>query len=314
MFNDYYALVKPDMLLSQLVRTMPYTADKPVFKVMDYQDVFSQGMYRYYMAARGLKRWLFRYEYNALQRAEMRAFEQYHLCTIISKQDREALPLEHHRQEKVQIWQNGVDTDYFKPVPPPTSRVFDLVFAGNMGYQPNEDAAEFLVQRLQPAMEKQDCPVSVLIAGTSPSYHVRRLASETVTVTGWVRDMREAYASGKILVAPMRLGTGMQNKLLEAMACGLPCIASEMAVRGLGDYPDTPAKAVPLSFDNDRVPEALTEAVKNLLSDADLRAELGRKGRTFVVEHYSWPAQAANFKKWIDGLILTGPGGVGGTH
>lgn len=314
MFNDYYALVKPDMLLSQLVRTMPYTANKSVFKVMDYQDVFSQGMYRYYMAARGLKRWLFRYEFNALQRAEMRAFEQYHLCTIISKQDREALPLEHHRQEKVQIWQNGVDTDYFKPVPPPTSRVFDLVFAGNMGYQPNEDAAEFLVHRLQPAMEKQGCPVDVLIAGTSPSYHVRRLASETVTVTGWVRDMREAYASGKILVAPMRLGTGMQNKLLEGMACGLPCIASEMAVRGLGDYPDTPVKAVSLSFDNDRVPETLTEAVKNLLSNADLRAELGRKGRAFVVEHYSWPAQAANFKKWIDGLILTGPGGVSGTH
>ena len=109
-----------------------------------------------------------------------------------------------------------------------------------------------------------------------------------------------------MLVAPMRLGTGMQNKLLEAMACGLPCIASEIAVRGLGDFDDCPVEAVPLSFNNDRVPEALVEAVRRYLSDAGLRAEKGRQGRAFVLKYYSWPAQAANFKTWTDGFVLAG--------
>lgn len=305
-FDRYYERVAPDVLLSQLVRTMPYTADKPVFKILDYQDAFSYGMYKRYQVARGLWRWIFRYEYRALRRAEIRAFAQYDLCTIISGQDRDALPLDHERQMRVKIWRNGVDTDYFKPMPPPTDRVFEIVFAGNMGYQPNEDAAEFLVQRLQPALAQQGTEVDILLAGTSPTYIVRRLASDTVTVTGWIRDMREAYASGLMLVAPMRLGTGMQNKLLEAMACGLPCIASEIAVRGLGDFEDCPVQAVPLSFDNDRVPDLLTETVKRYLSDAGLRAELGRRGRAFVLKYYSWSAQAANLKTWTDGLIFSG--------
>lgn len=305
-FDRYYARVAPDLLLSQLVRTMPYTADKPVFKILDYQDVFSYGMYKRYQVARGLRRWVFRYEYHALLRAEKRAFSQYDLCTIISEQDRDALPLDHAQQMRVRIWRNGVDTDYFKPVPPPTDRMFDIVFAGNMGYQPNEDAAEYLVQRLQPALAKQGLSVDMLLAGTSPTYIVRRLASDTVTVTGWIRDMREAYASGLMLVAPMRLGTGMQNKLLEAMACGLPCIASEIAVRGLGDFDDCPVQAVPLSFDNDRVPELLVETVGRYLADAALRAELGRQGRAFVLKYYSWSAQAANLKTWTDGFVFSG--------
>lgn len=305
-FDAYYAQVSPDLLLGQLLRTMPYTADKSVFKVLDYLDVLSYGMYKRYQVARGLRRWLFRYEYGALSRAETQAFSQYDLCTIISEQDRDALPLDHTQQMQVKVWRNGVDTDYFKPVPPPTDRVFDIVFAGNMGYQPNEDAAEYLVQHLQPAMAQRDCPVDILLAGTSPTYVVRRLASDTVTVTGWIRDMREAYASGKMLVAPMRLGTGMQNKLLEAMACELPCIASEIAVRGLGDFDDCPVCAVPLSFDNDRVPGALVEAVSRYLADAGLRAEAGRRGRAFVLKYYSWPAQAVHFKTWTDGFVLSG--------
>lgn len=305
-FDAYYAQVAPDLLLSQLVRTVPYTADKPVCKVLDYQDAFSYGMYKRRQVAHGLRRCIFRYEYKALSRMETRAFAQYNLCTIISEQDRDALPLTPVQQMSVMIWRNGVDTDYFKPVPPPTERVFDIVFAGNMGYQPNEDAAEFLVQRLQPALAQQDCPVDILLAGTSPTYVVRRLAGDTVTVTGWIRDMREAYASGRVLVAPMRLGTGMQNKLLEAMACGLPCIASEIAVRGLGNFPDCPVRAVPLSFDNDRVPETLTEAVRRYLSDEGARAEAGRQGRAFVLKYYSWSAQAANLKTWTDGLIFAG--------
>lgn len=306
-FDAYYDRVAPDLLLSQLLRTMPYTADKPAFKVMDYQDVFSYGMYKRYQVARGfLQRWVFRYEYQALLRAETVAFEQYQLCTIISEQDRAALPLDHTRQMQVKIWRNGVDTDYFKPVPPPTDRRFDIVFAGNMGYQPNEDAAEYLVQRLQPAMKRLDIPVNILLAGTSPTYVVRRLASDTVEVTGWIRDMREAYASGRVLVAPMRLGTGMQNKLLEAMACGLPCIASEIAVRGLGAFEDCPVLSVPLPFDDERVPETLTAALRQYLSDDTLRGDLGRRGRAFVLKYYSWAAQAENFKTWTDGLIFAG--------
>lgn len=308
-FDKYFDSVAPDILLCQLIRVFPYVEDKKVFKVLDYQDVFSYGMYKRYQVDRGLKRCVWKYEYKALKKIEKEAFGIFDITTIISEQDRMYLPIEAYEREKVKIWRNGVDTDYFKPnavgiktdtVERKAEGSFDIVFTGNMGYSPNEDAAEFLVHMVLPELNKAiGTEASVLIAGTSPTYIVRSLASEKVNVTGWIRDIRKAYACGKVFVAPMRLGTGMQNKLLEAMACGCPCIASEIAVKGLGLFENCPVIPISLSFEEDRVPHELIENIVLLLGDKDKREALGRKGREFVVEHYTWSAQAELFTQWM---------------
>jgi glycosyltransferase involved in cell wall biosynthesis len=121
---------------------------------------------------------------------------------------------------------NGVDTEYFKaeavkpePAPQPP---YSVVFTGNMSYAPNVDAARFLVEEVMPTVWKSFPDAKVLIAGADPRPSVRALANKgpkgCVTVSGRMDDIRDAYTSAAVFVAPMRIGSGMQNKLLEAMS------------------------------------------------------------------------------------------------
>jgi glycosyltransferase involved in cell wall biosynthesis len=115
---------------------------------------------------------------------------------------------------------------------------------------------------------------------------VRALGREPgVRVVGEVPDMRPWLAGSAVYVCPMRSGTGIKNKLLEAMACGLPCVASRLAVRGLSVEPgrhvlvaDTPA--------------AMADAVVRVLGDPGLAAALGLAARAYAAERHSWAAVA----------------------
>jgi len=102
-----------------------------------------------------------------------------------------------------------------------------------MGYPPNINAAEYLVRKILPVVIKRKPDIKLLIAGANPHLRVSVLKSANVEVSGWVSDMRECYAAAKIFIAPMQIGTGLQNKLLEAMAMQVPCITSALANQAL---------------------------------------------------------------------------------
>ena len=113
---------------------------------------------------------------------------------------------------------------------------YDLLFTGNMNYPPNIDSVIFLVQKVLPLVRKERPGTSLLISGVDPSPSVRDLArvDPLVTVSGWVKDIRSSYAAARIFIAPMQIGTGLQNKLLEAMAMRMPCITSPLANNAVG--------------------------------------------------------------------------------
>lgn len=274
--------IKPDHVYAQLIRVAEYVSDLPVPKTLDYQDVFSTGYARQADHAKGLRRRVFRREARLLKRYEREVFKNFDHHTIISLPDREAI--DHPEKGSIHIIHNGVDTEYFskRNSLPDT----DILFTGNMNYPPNILGAEYLVNEILPVVRKTRPAVSVMIAGAHPSEKVKRLASDQVTVTGWIPDIRDAYAGARVFIAPMSIGTGLQNKLLEAMAMGLPCITSPLVNAALGAAPGREI----LIGEN---PEDYAEAVLKLLNQPAEAENIAAAGLEFVRTHYSWEKETA---------------------
>ena len=149
-----------------------------------------------------------------------------------------------------------------------------------MAYPPNVRAAETLVREIFPRVASRKPGLRILIAGANPTAAVRRLASDAVEVSGWVDDVADRYSGSRIFVAPMELGTGMQNKLLQAMAMGLPCVTTPLAAEALGL--DEGVMRVGSS------PEHLAQCVVDLLDQPEMGQRMGRKGREIVVSRFQW--------------------------
>ena len=221
---------KPDHLYCQLLRTAAYAGNFKGPTTLDYQDVFSKGIERRIPTASPLMKPLLRLEYIRLQRYEKKLFGLFDNKTIISAPDRDYIT--HPERDKIVIVPNGVDRKYFSPGK--ATITHELIFTGNMGYPPNVDCAEYLINKVLPIIHRTHPQVRIMLAGASPHSRVKALASEKVTVTGWVDDIRTCYSGALIFLAPMQIGTGLQNKLLEAMSMRLPCITSSLCNAALG--------------------------------------------------------------------------------
>lgn len=284
--------VQPDVVYSQMVRTMPLVARLPYPKVMDFQDALSMNTERRMEQSRGLWHYLLHFEFKMLRSSEYKAFSVFDALTIISEVDSEAIP--HKKNGEIHIVPNGVDFDYFNTNALTRSDVnaFSLCFCGNMAYAPNVDAARYLVNEVMPLVWSRIPSATLLLAGADPKPSVRALASKLVTVSGRLDDIREAYASSQIFVAPMRLGSGLQNKLLEAMAMRVPCVTTSIA--------NTPLGAV----DGQEIlvgdtPEALADAIVRLLESQELRDSIAAAGNRFVTTHYSWSSAVEPLEKLL---------------
>ncbi|MFM7731015.1 MAG: glycosyltransferase, partial [Flavobacteriales bacterium] len=220
--------IKPDCIFAQLVRTAEYVKEfHHIPKALDYMDALSVGLQRRADASPYWMRWIIQEEQRRVEAYEHTIFEYFDRHFIISKQDQQRI--RHPKNSSITILANGVDTTFFEPRAPQEPSV-DLLFTGNMGYMPNIMAAERLVLRIVPLVRQVFPEVRVLIAGAEPSPRVQRLTSANVEVTGWVEDIRNAYQRARIFIAPMEIGSGMQNKLLEAMSIAVPVVADRRVV------------------------------------------------------------------------------------
>lgn len=292
-----------DFVFCQLVRMTPYTRNLKGCKILDYQDAFSYGLYRRLQVAPWYLKALLRYEYGAMKRMENYVFSQFDIKTIISEQDRELIS--HPLRAEIKVLPNGVDTKYFNSKIRETKiqdlkhfGYFDIVFTGNMSYPPNEDAATFLVKEIYPLLKITHPNLRVLIAGAKPSRKVRALASSRVIVSGWMADIRLAYLSATVFVAPMRLGTGMQNKLLEAMSMATPCVTTPLVAKGLS-----------MNMEEDSFleiceakPHVFAEEIEKLLSDIPRQKRMGEQAASYVQRNFSWAVQSDKIEQWIKDL------------
>lgn len=279
---------QPDVLLAQMVRTAEYVKDlDEVPHVLDIMDTLHTGAEREAERASFWKRPLLREEGRRLLRYEHRMPNYFDACTIISKQDRDLLP--HPDRESVAIVPNGVDTSYFSSeaemAPLPCEiQSFDVAFCGNMGYAPNVVAAKFLANDVAIEFEKAfGRKLHLLICGAQPSSTVKALASPNVSVVGNVPDIRSAYAAAPVFVAPMLVNTGLQNKLLEAMALERACVTTERALSALGTHA---GDSVMTAHDA----PSFASAIEGLLASDSNRVAKGKAARQLVLNQFSWKA------------------------
>lgn len=272
---------RPERGYCQLIRmaeyARPHAAAVPF--TLDYMDVFSTGMRRWADKAPAWQRPVMALEARRLQLYEARAFDWFRHHTIISDQDRQLI--DHEGRQRIRVVPNGIDTEFFRPGAVAAEEPFELVFCGNMAYHPNVEAAEWLAQDILPLVRRRHPAARLLLAGTTPAARVLALQSAQVHVSGWLPDIRTAYAAARVFVAPMRTGTGLQNKLLEAMATGRPSVTTPLANNALGG---TPGQHLLVGADT----AALADSICQLLDGPAEAARLGEQGRAFVRAHYTW--------------------------
>ena len=209
--NQLLVSFQPNHVYCQLIRMAEYVRGYAGPKTLDYMDVFSAGMARRVATAPAWQRPVIALEARRLAAYEAEVFGWFDHRTIISDQDRQLVP--HPQRDQITIVPNGIALDVFqaRPLVPKTC---ELVFCGNMGYHPNVDAACWLAEEILPLVQRQHPQARLLVAGTTPAPRVQALARlPGVAVSGWLPDIRSAYAQARVFVAPMRVGTGLQNKL-----------------------------------------------------------------------------------------------------
>ena len=266
---------QPDRIYCQLLRMTEYVKTLPFLKVLDYMDSFSSGMRRQAEVRPFPQNILYRTEANLTKAYERYVYSFFDETAIISERDRDELPI--LSKNLVNVVPNGIDTEYFKPNDQTTE--YDLVFVGNLGYKPNEQAVLKLLEWCR--MGTFDDPIKVLIAGARPTAKILAIEEPHWEVAGWLDDIRTAYLNAKIFVAPLTTGSGLQNKLLEAMSCSLPCITTSLVNDSIGA---TDQVDVLLANDVSR----FAQVVNELLADDKMRKEIGENARNFVLNNYQW--------------------------
>jgi sugar transferase (PEP-CTERM/EpsH1 system associated) len=275
-----------DVVHATLIRMLPYVWDlqgPPV--VVDLIDSLSLNLSARYKEARSLKRLAYGLEYQRVRAYERAVVRHFPGLAVSSPADRQVLSCE--GSNPVEVIPNGVDIDRFPFHDPDGREPETLVFTGNMGYPPNEDAVLWFADELWPLLRAERSGVRLWVVGTNPGERVRALerTNPGIEVLGQVPDVTTYLHRATLAVCPMTTGSGIQNKVLEAMSAGAPVVSTSLANRGVRGVP---GRDLIVAHDA----QEFATAVSNLLDDPAKRAYLAQNGRTFVEAHYRWEQHA----------------------
>jgi glycosyltransferase involved in cell wall biosynthesis len=274
--------LQPDHIYCQLIRTTEYIKNLYQFpKTLDYMDAFSKGMLRRASNEGFLLRPFVRAEANRLTAYENIIFDYFDHHTIISEQDRDLVY--HKNRKNIVIIPNGINTELLEPQPE-VPKTFDLLFHGNLSYTPNIDCVKYIVNEIMPVLLQHYPNIKVAVSGATPHHKVVELCKKYpghIKLLGFVPDIKKTYTSAKVFFAPLQIGTGLQNKILEAMALKVPCITSELcnnALKGTNGVHLLTAKN----------PNGYIKAIHDLLDHEDFARQIAQTGQAFVKQHFSW--------------------------
>lgn len=245
--------------------------------LLDWIDALSLSTKRLWETEKNIfKKYLYLNEWKKITNFEQEYADRFQRAIITSEIDKKVIS-----KENIEVIPNGVDTDIFTPAHS-VSKDIDLIFTGNMGYSSNITAVDFFCNEILPIIMKKMPDIKFYIVGINPSSKVRKYHNgKNIFVTGFIPDIVELLNKTKVYVAPLKSGAGIQNKILEAMSCGLPVVSTSIGNAGIQAI-DGESMIVADS------PELFAEEVEKLLLNEDNRFMLGKKARDFVSEKYSW--------------------------
>ena len=289
--NKKFAELRPDLIMIYSCNVAQYAAHFPqVPRIMQFAELDSSRWGQFARRSRRPLRWVYAIEerrFSSYERHIALTFSHALVCTAAEQSDFERLI----PGAPVSLVGNGVDLEYFRSkgiAKQPGS----IVFTGVMDYFPNVDAVLWFCYEILPIVQRHIPEAGLTICGSRPVAAVRRLAKRRgVTVTGRVPDTRPYMDRAEVFVAPLRMARGIQNKLLEALAMGLPCVASSAAATGTA-VPDGEG----IIAANNR--EEFAEHIVRLLRDRAFRAEMAEKARAAAELNYRWETQLAKLD-WV---------------
>ena len=281
-----------DLVFVHCSSVAQYVEDvKGIPKILDFGDMDSQkwieyARYKPFPLSAG-----YRLEGLKMVREERRLARRFDMCTATTRAEWKTLE-ELGAAAATDWFPNGVDSEYFAPGDEP----YDpdtICFVGRMDYYPNQECMFDFCANTLPALRQRRPAVKLLIVGADPSAKVLQLARiPGVTVTGSVPDVRPFVRRSALMVAPLNIARGTQNKILEAMAMGVPVVTSTIAAGGV-DAVAGEHLVVASTY------AETAQAISALLSDSSLRARLAAAGRERILSHHAWSRSMLR----LDGII-----------
>ena len=219
---------------------------------------------------------------------KIRKWEEYYWksCSkliAMSDEDKQFIGDEINDHNKIEVVSNGVDVEWFEEKKKKLPKDPTILFVGTFNWLPNVEAVKFLVNDVWPKVKQEIQNAKLWIVGNAPTKEIFAFQTKdnSITVTGGIPDIRDAFAGAHVLLAPVFSGKGTRYKILEAMASDTPIVATETAVEGLG-LDDGEHVLVGNNSD-----EMANQTIR-LLKDILMQRKLAKNGKKFVTQKYDW--------------------------
>lgn len=244
--------------------------------------------------------WQARLDLRRYRATEGRLPSRFRLVTTISPQDTGELESLSGSRGRVRTVPNGVDATFLESFPEPPRRR-GVAFWGNLAFRPNDEALRFFLHEVYIPMLRS-AEIEVCIIGPNPPRWLRDFAAADtgVVLSGYVSDLRESVTRYPLMVNPMRTGSGLKNKVLEAFALGLAVVSTAVGIEALSQARDG------VHFLEAEDGESFGRAVLKLLEDEGRRHDLTAASRTLVYEHYRWEVIGATWRALLEEDRCTG--------
>ena len=256
-----------------------YQVPRNLTKIIELVDSMQSNLNSRLKIEKPISKILIREELKRMTKYEPNVVDNFRNAILVSELDAKSFT---KSSKEIDIIPIGTDVDIFRPQPSEPHSTVRLIFAGHMSYSPNIYAVQWFIDNCWNEVQ-QLCPnTEFIIAGAHAPSEILNLADRpNITVTGQVESMAATLAQADIAVIPMQSGSGMQNKVIEAMSCGLPTIVTTV---GLGAIMAVPGEHLIVAD----TAAGFINQIARLVKDQKGRAEIGQKARIFIEENYSW--------------------------
>lgn len=272
-----------------------YVQNEYIPKMVYALDAVSGYSYEMYKKASIKDKFFWLFQYYKQRHYERGVFKHFDVCIVVNEKDKQLLK-EILPHTNIEVVPNGVDIEYFHPHDVeedyPT-----VTFVGDMSTPPNVDAVNYFYTEIYPLIKKEIPSIKFYIVGRNPVPEVRKLSRDpSVEVTGGVEDVRPYTTKSSLIVVPMVSGTGIKNKILEAMAMAKAVVTTSMGASGI-EVDD--GENIIIADD----PKDFAQKIIELINNNDLREEIGKNARELTEKRYSWENTTDLLNKIIQEIL-----------
>ncbi len=265
-------------------------------RVIDFVDVDSDKWRQYAARRRGIMAWVYRREANRLLAYDSAVAREFDVSIFVSRPEADMFRCLAGVDRQPEYVLNGVDGSYYDPdivypTPfPPESKA--VVFTGAMDYWANVDAVDWFAAQVWPLVRSREPAALFYIVGSQPGADVLALRGAGIVVTGRVADVRPYLRHAEVVVAPMQIARGIQNKVLEGMAMARPVVATTKAAEGIDALHGKGVLIADSAVD-------FADQVCDVLNGA--HGGVGQAARDFVQRRFDWRSASARFRELVEG-------------